>query len=141
MVRATLFEANMPLYYWGESLTTACYLINRIPSHILDFHTPLETLNRGLSSPSIVNLTPKFFGCTTFVHIPNHARHKLQPRALRCVFIGYGLHKKGYRCFHPPTRKLYVTMDVQFYEQHMYFPTTSAASQGEKNIDLQSFSH
>ena len=51
MVRATLFEANMPLYYWGESLTTACYLINRIPSHILDFHTPLETLNRSLSSP------------------------------------------------------------------------------------------
>ena len=54
LVRATLFEANMPLHYWGKSLTTALCIINHISSRSLDFHTPLNTLNQSLSSP----LTP-----------------------------------------------------------------------------------
>ena len=93
MVRAMLFEANMPLQYWGESLSTASYLINRIPSCSLDFHTPLKTLNQNLNLPPVPNLPPKVFGCTTFVQLPHHTRHKLQPRAIRCVVIGYGLRK------------------------------------------------
>jgi hypothetical protein len=92
LVRATLFEANMPLHYWGKSLTTALCIINHIPSRSLDFHTPLDTLNQSLSSPLIPNLPLKVFGCTAFIHIPKHTRHKLQPCALRCVFVGYGLH-------------------------------------------------
>jgi hypothetical protein len=141
MVRATLFEANMPLHYWGESLTTASYIINRIPSRSLDFHTPFDTLNHSLSSPLIPNLPPKVFGCIAFVHIPKHTRHKLQPCALRCVFVGYGLHQKGYRCFHPPTQKLYVTMDVKFHEHQMYFPATETTNQGEESFNIQSLSH
>jgi len=141
MVRATLFEANIPLDYGGESLTTASYTINRIPSHNLDFHTPLETLNQSLSSPLTPNLPPKVFGYTTFMHIPKHTRHKLQPCAPRCVFVGYGLHQKGYRCFHLPTQKLYVTMDVQFHEHQMYFPATTTTNQGEGSLDLQSLNH
>lgn len=142
MVRATLFDAYMPPQYWGESLSAASYLINRIPSRTLDFQTPLDTLNHSLISPSTPNLPPKIFGCTAFVHLPPHARHKLQPRALRCIFVGYGLHQKGYRCYYPPTRTVYVTMDVQFHEHQMYFPPATTASQGDTTSrDLQFLSH
>ena len=121
MVRAMLIEANTPLQYCGESLTTASYLINRLPSRTLNFLTPLETLQKSLPSLPIPHLSLKVFGCTAFVHIPHHARHKLEPRAIRCVFVGYGVHQKGYRCYHPLTRRMYITMDVTFHEQHMFF--------------------
>jgi len=56
-------------------------------------------------------------------------------------FVGYGLHQKGYRCFHPPTHKLYVTIDVQFHKHQMYFPATATTNQGEESLNLESFGH
>lgn len=31
---------------------------------------------------------------------------------------------KGYKCFHPPTRKIYVSVDVTFNEKTSYFSTS-----------------
>ena len=42
-------------------------------------------------------------------------------RALKCVFIGYFIHKKGYRCYHPPTKYIFIAIDVVFYEDTIYF--------------------
>ena len=35
--------------------------------------------------------------------------------------MGYGLHQKRYRCYHPPSRRMYTTMDVTFSESEMYY--------------------
>ena len=40
VVHASLIEAHMPLFYWGHALTSATYLINRVPSITIDFRTP-----------------------------------------------------------------------------------------------------
>ena len=61
--------------------------------------------------------------CTSFVHIHNHNRVKLDPRALKCIFVGYSSTQKGYKCYHPPTRKLYVSAEVTFVENKPYFST------------------
>ncbi|CAL8174263.1 unnamed protein product [Prunus armeniaca] len=42
-------------------------------------------------------------------------------RAEKCVFIGYAPHQKGYRCYHPPSQKVYTSMDVVFRENDIYF--------------------
>jgi histone deacetylase 1/2 len=39
-----LAQAHMPLKFWDEAFLTATYLINRIPSKIINFDTPLERL-------------------------------------------------------------------------------------------------
>jgi hypothetical protein len=39
---ALLAQASMPLKFWDEAITTATYLINRTPSKVLNFATPLE---------------------------------------------------------------------------------------------------
>jgi hypothetical protein len=39
--RALLFGAQVPGRYWSDSITTAVYLLNRMPSKALDFKTPL----------------------------------------------------------------------------------------------------
>lgn len=45
----------------------------------------------------------------------------------------YGTHQRGYKCFHPPTQKFYVTIDVTFYEDACYFSPTNTSLQGENH--------
>ncbi|KAH9675580.1 retrovirus-related pol polyprotein from transposon RE1 [Citrus sinensis] len=130
VVRASLIQAHMPLSYWGEALASAAYLINRTPSSSLGFQTLFQVLNDAIMSPNVPNLPPHVFGCVAFVHLPQ--QDKLSPRALRYVFVGYSLHQKGYRCYHPPSRKIYITMDVVFHEDIMYYLSESEF-QGEYN--------
>ncbi|KAK2991229.1 hypothetical protein RJ640_018312 [Escallonia rubra] len=60
-------------------------------------------------------------------------RTKLDPCAVRCIFLGYATHQKGYRCYDPTTRRLYTTMDVTFLESETFFPkqATHSSLQGE----------
>ncbi|KAJ9561968.1 hypothetical protein OSB04_007128 [Centaurea solstitialis] len=44
VVRASLFDMNVPREYWGEAVRSATYLINRTPSRVVDFKTPLQKL-------------------------------------------------------------------------------------------------
>ena len=104
VVHASLIAAKIPISCWGKAITYAAYLINRVPSNLIDFKTPLQALTNVVVAPTVTNLPPRVFGCMAFVHLHKHQRTKLTSRALQCVFIGYALHKKGYRSYHPPTR-------------------------------------
>ncbi|KAI5324577.1 hypothetical protein L3X38_033650 [Prunus dulcis] len=116
VVRASLFEARMPHHFWGEALCSAAYLINRTLSSTLQYQTPFQTLTTLLPMPSTPNLEPRLFGCVAYVQVYPHQRGKLDPCALRCVFVGYAATQKGYKCFHPPTQTMHVTADVTFHE-------------------------
>ena len=66
----------------------------------------------------------RYIGCTTYVHNFGPNQTKFTPRAQACVFVGYPIHQSGYKCFHPPFRKYFVTMDVTFCENRPYFPVS-----------------
>ena len=104
-----------------------------MPSGVLNFKTPLQVLEQHGPLPSVLVLNPRIFGCVAFVHLHKNQRSKLDPCALRCVFLGYATHQKGYRCYHPPTRRTYVTLDVTFLESDMFFydPASNSTLQGE----------
>jgi hypothetical protein len=65
------------------------YIINRVPSRVIDFQTPHQKLQTLFDTPRQPNLKPRTFGCTVYVHIPKVLRSKLDPCAQYCVFIGY----------------------------------------------------
>ena len=121
VVRASLSDAHMPLCYWGEALLFTTYLINRVPSRSINFKTPYQALTKAGVAPSIPNLPPHIFGYVAYVHLVRHQHSKLMSQAVRCVFVGYAIHQKGYRSYHPPTKHMYITMDVVFHEDTMYF--------------------
>ncbi|KAL0315726.1 UNVERIFIED_CONTAM: Retrovirus-related Pol polyprotein from transposon TNT 1-94, partial [Sesamum radiatum] len=76
--------------FWGEALLTAAYLINRSPSVPL-----LGKVPEHVWSGKNVDLSSlRVFGCSAFVFQNND---KLEPRAQKCVFIGYPEGVKGYR--------------------------------------------
>ena len=43
VVRASLIAAKTLISYWGEAITSAVYLINRVPYSSIDFQTPLQS--------------------------------------------------------------------------------------------------
>ena len=133
VARALMFTMHVPKYLWGEAILTASHLINRMPSKILQFQTPLSVLLQTYPMfRSFSSLPLKIFGCTAFVHVHSQNRSKLDPKAIKCVFIGYSSTQRGYKCYSPSLRRMFVSMDVTFHETQPYFPTSHL--QGE-NLD------
>ncbi|XP_076888069.1 uncharacterized protein LOC143538382 [Bidens hawaiensis] len=131
ITRALLIESQTPKFFWPDALATAAYLINRLPTQILKTKTPLQVLTEYTKPPSILTLEPRIFGCTVFVHIPKSNRDKLDPCAEKCVFVGYGINQKGYRCYNPKTQHMFTTMNCDFLETKYYFATQNSG-QGER---------
>ena len=71
--RALMFHMNVPKYLWGNAILTSCYLINRMPTRVLHYETPLQTLKHIFPNTRLTSDLPlKIFGCTVFVHVPAH---------------------------------------------------------------------
>ena len=109
-----------------------------MPSRVLNFYTQLQTLERYVKLLLTLHIPPKIFGCVVFVHVLKHQRSKLDPYVVICVFLGYGSHTKGYRCYAPLTRKLYVAIDLTFLETEYFFNEPSmSVLQGENRHEQQ----
>lgn len=122
VTRCLLFQMNVPKIFWSDAVLTSCYVINRLPTKVLNSKSPIEVL-RG-TSPNISHL--RVFGCLCYVHLQDQG--KLEPRSRKCIFVGYSSTQKGYRCYHPQTKKLIISRDVTFIEDEPFFP---AQLQGE----------
>ena len=98
VARALLFSTKVPKYLWGEAVLTDAYLINCMPSKPLQFQTLLHVFKEYFPMARVsADLPLKIFGCTAFVH--EHKQiEKLDPCAIKCVFIGYSPTQKGYKC-------------------------------------------
>jgi hypothetical protein len=92
---------------------TVVYLINRLPSSVLKIETPFFKLY-GIH-PIYNSL--KVFGCRYFPYLRDYAKNKFTPKSYPCVFLGYSPMHKGYRCFHPPTKRVYLSHHVIFDEK------------------------
>src|SRR4051812_47524990 len=112
-----MFEMHVPKFLWGEAAMIAAYLINRIPSRILGMKTPCEML---LGATKFIE-PPKVFGCTCFVVDHRPAVGKLNPRAVKCVFVGYPFCQKGYKCWSPTEKQFFNCMDVTFQKFEPYY--------------------
>ncbi|KAM1069966.1 hypothetical protein ACFX15_001756 [Malus domestica] len=136
-VRTLLVASNVPHLYWVEAFSTAVYLINRLPISGLST-SPWELL--FFKPPDYSRL--KVFGCRCFPWLKPYTHSKLEAKSKSCVFLGYSLQHKGYRCLDPVTNRLYISRHVQFDEATYPFkssptiPVMSSASVSAP-MDLQ----
>lgn len=125
VARSLMFTTHVPKHIWGEAVLIAAYLINRMPSRALNFQTPSRTLLKSYPNTTIISTIPmRVFGCSAYVHTHSHNRSEVDPKALKCIFIGYSSNQKGYKCYSPITRCVYYSMDVTFAKQKPYYPKT-----------------
>uniref|UniRef100_A0A2N9J0C0 Integrase catalytic domain-containing protein n=1 Tax=Fagus sylvatica TaxID=28930 RepID=A0A2N9J0C0_FAGSY len=118
IARALMLQMNVPKLFWADAVLTAAYLLNRMPSRILKGKSPFEMFFPGKNPFSV---PPRVFGCVSFVHNHSPNRDKLDPRAHKCIFLGYSRTQKGYRCYSPSLRKHFVSADVTFFEDIPYY--------------------
>jgi len=85
-----LNEKNLPNYFWAEAIAIAMYIMNRTPTVVVHGMTPEEKFTG--KKPCVSHL--KVFGYIAYVHVPNEKRSKLDPKAEKCIFIGYSLEQK-----------------------------------------------
>lgn len=111
-----LFGAHIPHHFWVDAVAIAVHLLNKMPSKALGFKTPLQVLSSYVSIPTKMMLPPRVLGCVAYVHLHKDQHTKLDPCVVRCIFLGYGSHQKGYRCYDLIHKCNYVTMDVTFLE-------------------------
>jgi hypothetical protein len=102
---ALLAHAAMPLKFWDEAFTTATYLINRLPTRVIDNLSPLQRLFKTPPNYSLL----KIFGCACWPHLRPYNRHKLSFRSKPCVFIGYSSLHKGYKCLDMDSGRVYIS--------------------------------
>ena len=73
----------------------------------------------------------RVFGCSAYAHI---RQDKLEPRALKCIFLRYPEGVKAYKlwCLEPGMRKCIVSRDVVFNEAVMGY-LDSKGKKGDKD--------
>ena len=108
-VRSMLIDTNLPHKFWAEALSTAVYLKNRSPTKAVKDMTPFEAWKN--TKPKVGHL--RVFGCEAFAHIP---KDKLDAKARKCIFLGYGEETKGYRLYDTTRGRVFFSRDTRFNE-------------------------
>ena len=132
MTRSNLF--NQRRDFWGEALSTAVYIRNRSPTSVIPDQTPFEALTG--SKPDVSHL--RSFGCSCYAHIPKDERKKMQPKARKCLFFGYGDCVKGYRVYDMERKIVFFSRDVRFDEEAIaHFESESRKTELSDDDDYQ----
>ncbi|KAB1227925.1 Retrovirus-related Pol polyprotein from transposon TNT 1-94 [Morella rubra] len=121
---ALLTSAALPQFYWADAFQTAVYLINRLPSPVTRRVSPYFLLFHKHPDYTILRI----FGTTCYPHLRPYTSHKLDPRSLPCLFLGYSPSHRGYICLHLPTSRVYISRNVVFDESHFPYRQSSAVS-------------
>ncbi|KAJ6937917.1 hypothetical protein NC652_012263 [Populus alba x Populus x berolinensis] len=112
MARSLLKAKKLPKQYWAEAVSCAVYLLNRCPTRSLQGVTPEEAWSGH--KPNVTHL--RVFGCVAYAKIPDARRRKLDDKSEKCIFVGYGERRMGYRLYNPITKKVITSRDVIFEE-------------------------
>ena len=114
-----MFPSNFEL-----TVLTACYLINRVLSSILNGKTFLNSL----SWKTTVWFTSKSFWVCVFCSNSQKNHDKLDPQAIQCVFLGYSRTQKGYHCWNHVSKNYVIYTDVTFYFSPSICSTTKPST-------------
>lgn len=89
VLRSLRFQAKVSLKFWEECVTTAVYVINRLPFSVLQGKSPFEKLFGHALSFSHMRV----FGCLSYVTCVKKT-DKFAPRVIPAVFLGYSHTRK-----------------------------------------------
>ncbi|GJZ51331.1 retrotransposon protein, putative, ty1-copia subclass [Tanacetum coccineum] len=130
-VRCLLIQYGLPKTFWAEATCTAAYLINRSPSTVIEKKTPMKMWSGHQSDYEMLRI----FGCVAYSQVK---QGKLEPRAVRCVLLGYPEGVKGYRLYRldGESPKIVTSRNVVFNESVMYKDTLKDSGAGnDKSVE------
>ncbi|KAM0060751.1 putative RNA-directed DNA polymerase [Helianthus debilis subsp. tardiflorus] len=124
-----MFEANLPKRFWGECILTATYIINRLPTQIIENKTPYELLHG--EKPNYDHM--RVLGCLAYYRSIETNGYKFEIRGRPGVFMGYPSGTKGYKIYDLSNGKIIQSRDVKFAER--VFPFTTQFKEDQREED------
>jgi len=111
IARTLLNDYNLPKSFWGEAVSTTCYITNRalIRGGLKKTHEILKG-----RKPNIGYFKP--FGCKCFILNTKDHLGKFDAKSDEEIFLGYSLSSKAYRVYNKRTFKVEESMNVVFDE-------------------------
>nr|GEY98102.1 hypothetical protein [Tanacetum cinerariifolium] len=110
--RTMLSALQLPLFFWAETIATACYTQNRsiiIPTH--DKKT-YHIINER--KPSIKHL--HIFSCICYITRDGENLDKINEKGDQCILVGYSTQSKGYQVYNKRTRMIVESIHIHFDE-------------------------
>ncbi|GJU45927.1 putative ribonuclease H-like domain-containing protein [Tanacetum coccineum] len=106
--RTMLADSKLPITFWAEAVSTACYVQNRVLIVKPHNKTPYE-LFRGIK-PAIGFMKP--FGCHVTILNTLDKLGKFDGKSDEGFFVGYSLSSKAFRVYNIRTRKVQENLHI-----------------------------
>ncbi|GJV29092.1 retrotransposon protein, putative, ty1-copia subclass [Tanacetum coccineum] len=115
MVRSMMSQTTLPKSLWDYSLESAACILNMVSTKKVE-KTPYEVWHG--QAPKLSYL--KVWGCEALVKRDTLTKpDKLEPRSIKCIFVGYPKETMEYSFYYPPENKVFVARNAEFFENSL----------------------
>ncbi|KAJ9557114.1 hypothetical protein OSB04_011728 [Centaurea solstitialis] len=128
--RTMLAYSGLPLTFWAEAVSTACFTQNRTIITKRFKKTPYHIINRRVPNVKFFHV----FGCRCYILNNRDNLGKFDKKADEGYFLGYSLTSKTFRVYNKRTKMVMETVYVTFDET---MSMTSEHSSSELGIHSQ----
>ena len=109
-VRSMMDKADLQKSLWGHALETVVYILNRVPSKLVEV-PPYEIWTN--KKPYLTHM--KVWGSPTYVK--QTMLDKMEAKSDRCLFVRYPKETNGYQLYNSLEQKVFVSKHVVFMEK------------------------
>ncbi|GKA90709.1 retrotransposon protein, putative, ty1-copia subclass [Tanacetum coccineum] len=112
MVCSMMSQTTLPRSFWDYALEFAARILNMVSTKKVE-KTPYKVWHR--QAPKLSYL--KVWGCEVLVkHDTLTKSDKLEPRSIKCIFIGYPKETMRYSFYYLPENKVLVARNAEFFK-------------------------
>ncbi|GKD28626.1 retrotransposon protein, putative, ty1-copia subclass [Tanacetum coccineum] len=112
MVRSMMSQTTLPKSFWDYALESAASILNMVLTNKVD-KTPYEVWHG--QAPKLSYL--KVWGYEALFKRDTLTKpKKLEPRSIKCIFVGYPKITMRYSFYYPPKNKVFVARNAEFFE-------------------------
>ncbi|GKC72804.1 retrotransposon protein, putative, ty1-copia subclass [Tanacetum coccineum] len=112
MVRSMMNQTNLPISFWDYALESDARILNMVPTKKVE-KPPYELWHGKVPNLSYL----KVWGCEALVKYDTP--RKLEPRSVKCIFVGYLKKTMGYYFYYPYEHKIIVARYSKLFENSL----------------------
>ncbi|GKF81698.1 retrotransposon protein, putative, ty1-copia subclass, partial [Tanacetum coccineum] len=129
MVRSMISQTTLLKSFWDYALESAARILNMVPTKKVE-NTPYEVWLG--QTPKLYYL--KVWGCKALVKRDTLTKpEKIEPRSIKCIFVGYPKETMGYCFYYPPENKVLVAWNAEFFKNSLI---TQEASESLEDLEI-----
>ncbi|GKA95763.1 retrotransposon protein, putative, ty1-copia subclass [Tanacetum coccineum] len=130
MVRSMMSQTTLTKSILDYALESVARILNMVPTKKVE-KSPYEVWYEQAPKLSYV----KVWGCEALVKRDTITKPaKLEPRSIKCIFLGYPKETMGYSFYYPPENKVFIARNAEFFENSLITQEASGSLEDLKLI-------